>query len=368
MLSPQFQGVELFSIRFNSVLDIHEALERLDDYKIAVKFATEAIAQISRSYPNADRDLTALIEWRDRIAKQHNVDLNKLSEEVPSKTGYLLVSIKETGQSRKGVKEVILFPELHLDLAPTGQESSDTQEPLEAISCDSTKIGQYLSQLLHEAEEKLNCEEVTLELFLAWPRIEERIADWDTVDIDGNFTKLKYQRYLLRSLDRVEKWEKRTAFRTKLENNWQRLLACVGDQMPCTHFHFQKDCPEPGQLTAALSKKAGLKLISRLPEDYYHRKAIFNNIIESAIPVAFWIDNPDDAQAESISKALDKLFQGVRLTHFGTVAESLMQRRANGDLTACELQSFFDCPDRWPISLPSTEPTYEDESSIVSPL
>jgi hypothetical protein len=375
----QYQGIELFGFQFSSLLDIRAALERLDSYDIAVLFASEAIAQISRSVPQ--RNLTGLTAWRDRIAHQQGIDLSEKTPPLaPEKTGYLLVSIKPTGQSRQGIKEVILFPELHTDSASVNSAAA-IYDPIQPITCNATEIGRHLSQLLYDAEETLNCEAVTLELFLAWPQIEECVADWDMVDIDDNCYKLRYRPYLLRSLDRFYKWEQRKAFRTKLSNNWQRLQACMANQMLPEHFHFQSDCPEPGQLTAALSQKVGLKLISQLPkDDKAHRKAIFNNIIESAVPMAFWLENTDNAQAASISKSIDRLLKGVTLTHFGTLAELLRQCRDKGDSSdplICELQSFFDCPERWPISIPPEsiaqkdapdDDAPDDDSLIVSPL
>lgn len=372
-LLDEFKGKQLFDIEVDSIATIRERLEHWDEPRLAVLFASQSIEEIARSNRRGNRNLAELEKWRDRMAQDYGVSL--VSPEVAStQAGYLIVSLKDTGQVTKGEKEVMLFPELRVD-----DDSSESQlllAPMDKVKCKLSEVGRHLAELLHRAEDSLvpvHCDEVTLELFLAWPQIEEQTAQWNAVDRRGTSEKFKHRRYVVRSLDRHDAFERQPAFRSKLKKNWALLHTCIRDKDPYRHFPLETCFAESGQLRTRLSQKTGLKFIGMLPIAESDRKAMFYNIIDAAVPVALWIENTERPSAD-ISAEIDAIFQSACLTCFDTVAECLMQGRANtSNHTAHRLKVLVDCPDRWPKSLPkviangaSQAQVFEDEDLIVS--
>ena len=372
-LTDDFKGIGLFDIETNSVAAIRDRLERFDSPRLAVLFASRAIDELTRSDPAGDRDLSVLKTWCDHMIQDHNVDTAEPEIATP-KAGYLMVSVIGSGRVTKGDREVTLFPELRVDSPATS--SAAGLQPMDKVKCKWADIGKQLSQLTHCAEDILipmHCEEVTLELFLAWPQLDEHTTQWDAVDRRGNSEKFKNRRYVVRSLDRFNSFGSQPALRAALEKNWALLHTCIKDKAPYQHFHRETCFSEAGQLRARLSKKTGLKFIGQMPVALGDRKIMFDNIIDSAVPVALWIENTERS-ADDISKEIEAIFKGACLTCFDTVAECLMQSRADtGNYTAQKLRVLLDCPERWPKSLPrniskSTRETeiFEDDDSIVS--
>lgn len=237
-------------------------------------------------------------------------------------------------------------------------------------------MGQQLARLVHRAEDLLipvHCEEVTLELFLAWPQLDEQISKWDAVDRRGNREQFRNRRYVVRSLDRFYAFESQPALKATLEKNWKLLHTCIQDKDPYHHFPLETRFSEAGQLRTRLNKKTGLKFIGQMPVELGDRKIMFDNIIDAAVPVALWIENTERSAAD-ISREIEAIFQSASLTCFDTVADCLMQSRADtNNHTARELRLLVDCPERWPESLPkpvsqSTQKNelFEDDESIVS--
>ena len=52
-------------------------------------------------------------------------------------------------------------------------------------------------------------------------------------------------------------------------------------------FHPQETCPEAGDLEGKLKDKPGLKLIAELRKDREDCLDIFDDIIESGVPIAY---------------------------------------------------------------------------------
>ncbi|MFK8184519.1 MAG: effector-associated domain EAD1-containing protein [Phormidesmis sp.] len=380
LVNPKFQtsirSLEPFEAVPQSVLTIRERLEKWDSPELSFCFACEALEQLRLSDSEGVRDLTPIAQWKDWISKTYQ--LADITDVEPVTAGYLIVSVQETGRRRQQVKDVMLYPELHILQQPSEQPSEQSpeqvlsavdgengealfqlnQQTMTPVKCPLSEIGKALSKLLHKAEDKLlpYCERVTLELFLRWPQIEEDAANWDGEDRDQNDFKFKYQRYLIRSLDRFLKAKRNKALMPMLERNWQALEASVSRQLPYEKFHHHKTCPESGQLKALLSQKTGLTLAALLPEDEKARKAVFNNIIESAVPVAIWTANASCSSQQMLEKLEKGVLVGACLTNFDSVAECWMQSRAQqlDDELVGGLRVLFDCPTRWPTSLPNT--------------
>ena len=312
------------------------------------------------------------MEWRDHIAKQHSISLDTLetTPESPPKVGYLLVSARASGRSSQGLEDVLLYPELHL----IGQ-ANPIELGIGVTKCRLNEIGQDLSKFIHKAEDRLReyrqgneVIEVILELFLPWQYLEEKITEWEVQDRHGESAPLQYRSFVVRSLDRVLGKDSDPTLMPQLLSKWDLLETCVEKGSPCEQFYVKQGCPKPGELKALLKKKAGLKLIGELPDDYEDRRGIFYNIIDSAIPIALWTNNKD-CSPEAISVELDKLFQDSCLTNFASVAECLMISRAESrSETINKLKMLVDCPDRWPVSIPRAAKDSEYEDRLAPPL
>ena len=379
LVNPKFRNSIRSATPFGdpptSVLEMRGKLEKWDSPDLAFWFVSGALKELSRSYPNGERDLTPLGNWKAQLSQKY--ELSEIADtEKTLSAGYLIVAVQETGRTRKGITEVILYPELHIDPFSMSEQvsSPDTiallnQETMEPIKCKLSEVGTFLSRLLHRAEDKLApyCGQVTLELFLKWPQIEEDTANWDAEDRDQNAFKFKYQRYLIRSLDRFVSFREKQALMSRLEQKWKALEESVTNQSPYEKFHVQDACPEPGQLLALLSNSTGLTLAAKLPEDKNHRKAVFSNIINSAVPIAVWAENTA-CPPQTIRETIEAVFAGSCFTRFDSVADYWMQSRGklNNDEVACGLRALFDCPTRWPTSLPNTASDIAEAKSAQS--
>ena len=379
LVNPKFKDAirseTLFGNPPTSVLEMREKLKEWDSPELAVRFVSGALKELSRSYPNGERDLTPLGNWKAQLSQKYELsDIADIEKTVSA--GYLIVAVQESGRTRKGITEVILYPELRIAPFPMSNQASspDTitllnQETMEPTKCKLSEVGTSLSRLLHRAEDKLApyCGQVTLELFLKWPQIEEDTANWDAEDRDQNAFKFKYQRYLIRSLDRFVSFREKQALMSRLEQKWKALEESVTNQSPYEKFHVQDACPEPGQLLALLSNSTGLTLAAKLPEDKNHRKAVFSNIINSAVPIAVWAENTA-CPPQTIRETIEAVFAGSCFTRFDSVADYWMQSRGklNNDEVACGLRALFDCPTRWPTSLPNTASDIAEAKSAQS--
>lgn len=136
-LIDEFKGKGLFDIKAKSITAIRDCLEDWDNPKLSVLFASRAIDELARSNPAGDCDLTTLKNWRDRLADKHNIDRTQAqpATEPATKTGYLLVSVINSGRVTKGELEVTLSPELQIEgsTAKTPADLAIALRPLEKV-------------------------------------------------------------------------------------------------------------------------------------------------------------------------------------------------------------------------------------------
>lgn len=376
VLIAEFQGLELLNVALDSIDIIRAQLERFDNPKLTVQFVNKAIQAVTCFSENLTRDVLPLERWRDNLARQYSITVDVVNadddtSDLPTKAAYLMVSVKEVGRVSQGIEDVILYPELHVVV--------DQSEPIEfnlgATQCSLQDIGKYLSKFVYEAEDKCisdECDDVILELFLSWQRLEENIGvSWKMEDRHGNEQELQDRSFVVRSLDRFLDSDVNPTLMTQLQKKWNRLNEGIQKRSPYKHFCIKEGWPKSGKLTALLKQKVGLKLIGDLPSDSAERRALLHNIIDAAIPIALWTKNDSCPPAEFFAE-LDKMLQGACLTDFASVANSLLEGRVSLSSEAVsELRMLLDCPDRWPVSLPKntpeTEETEDEDSLIAAP-
>ena len=376
-LSSEFQGLKLLNLKLDSIATIRAQLEQFDDPKLTLQFVNKAIKVVTCFSENLTRDVLPLKQWRDNFAEQYSIategtDTEEDISSVPSKVAYLIVSVKEVGRSSQGIEDVMLFPELHV----VGQ-SEPIEFNLGATQCSLQDIGKHLSKFIHEAEDKCisdECDDVILELFLSCQRLEENIGvNWKVENRRGDERELRSRSFVVRSLDRFLDSDANPSLMTQLQKKWNRLNEGIQNLSPYKHFCIKEGWPKSGELTALLKQKVGLKLVGDLPSNSAERRAPLYDIIDAAIPIAFWTENDKCAPAEFFTE-LDKMLHDACLTDFASVANSLLgwaslDSEATSKEAISELRMLLDCPDRWPVSLPKTteetEVETEDENSLI---
>lgn len=343
--------VELTQIR--ELLEIYDADDK--GSVLAVRFVEFAIAEFQRSSEGKERDLTALEQWRDRMAQQFGVP-PLVPEPKKSRHAYLLVTLEEIGS------DVNVYPELRI----TG-----TEKPMgfgaKPTTCPIDKVAAQISEWIRLAEDALDdtCddEEITLELFLPCKHLEDDIATtWSVKDKRGDAIPLgTHRRFLVRSSDRIRDRQIQKALKRK----WELLEACVKGNNVCSKFHLQEHCPKGAGTLCALLKDEdapGLKLIAKLPTDPGQRTDLLNDIIDAAIPIALWSSEMADADANTLKTEFDDLLKQCNLTNFADLARQWRKRRMESPL-AKHIRLLCDRPDRCP-NLP--DPNQEEDVLVAS--
>lgn len=357
----EFQRAQPNPLLLVELTQIRELLGRYaaDDQGpiLAVRFVECAIAEIQRTQQSTsegnDRNLTALEQWRDRIAQQHNVR-PQASAPAPPPTShaYLLVALKDCGA------DVNVYPELHL---------SGVANPIrfgaQPTTCSIDQVAAQIFQWIDQAEkapEFLQCDEekVTLEVFLPCKHLAEDVAmTWSVNDLPLG----THRRFLVRSSDRIGKPEIQKALMRK----WQQIETCIQAGNGCSQFHLQEDCLEQkGALLALLDdlNATGLKLVAKLPADPGKRTDLLNDIINAAIPIALWSSEMAETDTDTLKMEFDELLNQVHLTDFTALARQWRMRRILS-ASAKHIRLLCDRPDRLPNP---PNPTQEEDLLVAS--
>jgi hypothetical protein len=355
-----FQQVRPDHPPLNEPAQIQKLLAAYDNPELAVRFVEFVIVELQRSSEGNNRDLTALKQWRDRIAQNHNISLEEPKPITSiNRQAYLLIALKESGrQTQKDGSFVKVFAELRV----TG-EATPIEFEAAAVTCSLNEVAEHLSKLIRKAEEALipyECDKVTLELFLPCIHLEEDVADWQVRNEQNRPRRLgKHRRFLVRSLDRAEK----PKMQRTLERKWQLLKNCVEAKTVCEQFHLQEDCPDLGDLEALLDEKPGLRLLAELPDDREQRLDILYDIINSGVPIALWSSKFDSCTATELKTQFNNLLEESELTNFANLAQKWRMKRTEVENVAIKnIRLLCDCPERWP-SLPDPE---QEEDLLVA--
>jgi hypothetical protein len=333
---------------------IQALLTTHDNPILAVRFVECAIAELQRSSEGNERDLTALQQWRDRIAQQFSIPPFLAPEPQTHCHAYLLVALEEIGS------DVNVYPELHI----TGKENP-IQFGAKPTTCPVDQVAAQISDWIRLAEQALDdtCddEEVVLEVFLPCRHLEADIANtWYVKNKRGDEICLgTHRRFLVRSFDRIRDRQIQKALKRK----WQELETCDSAQNACDKFHPVENCPQhKGDLLALLKDKdaPGLKLIAPLPSDPVQRTYLLYDIIDAAIPIALW--SSEVAEANILQIEFDDLLSQSNLTNFAELARKWREQRRKST-GAKQIRLLCDRPDRWP-KLP--DPNREEDLLVAS--
>ncbi len=318
---------------------------------LAVRFVEYAIAIWQRDDQLPQRDVTPFKQWLEQTMATFNIAPKSPDPPKPAiGQGYLLIAMEAHGPS------INVFPELHV-----AGESNPIKFGASPKTCSLAEVSQYLSSWIRAAEQKLvayGCGRVSLEFFLPCQYLEEIIDtadDWEIQNQQGRLRPLgKSRGFVVRSLDRIKDLPNQTI----LKANWQLLEACLRDQQVCEKFYPQLDCPEIGDLEG-LGQVPGLKLIAELPLSDTDRLDIYYDIINAAVPIAFWFGHNNTQTCDERLAELDALLKDCPLTDFAKLAHHWKAKRSQS-----HLRLLCDRPDRLP-RLPDLE-NRADEDAIVA--
>lgn len=328
-----------------------QALIQIYEPVLAVRFVEQAIAIWQRDDQLPQRDVTPFKQWLEQTMATFNISPKPPEPPKPATgQGYLLIALESHGPS------INVFPELHL-----AGDSNPIKFGASPKTCSLAEVPQYLSTWIQAAEQKLvayGCGRVSLEFFLPCQYLEEIIDaadEWEIQNQQGRPRPLgKSRGFVVRSLDRIRDLPNQTI----LKANWQLLEACLRDQQVCEQFHPQLDCPEIGDLEG-LGQVPGLKLIAELPLSDTDRQEIYYDIINAAVPIAFWFGQNNTQTCDERLAELDALLKDCPLTDFAKLAHYWKAKRSQS-----HLRLLCDRPDRLP-RLPDLE-NRADEDAIVA--
>jgi vWA-MoxR associated protein C-terminal domain/Effector-associated domain 1 len=334
---------------------IRELLTQFDQPELAAQFVEVAIAELRRS-SEGTRDVTGLEQWRDRVAQEHGVlPLTPQSQPEPAQRGYLLIAVEESGA------DVIVYPELRV----SGEESA-IEFGVSPVTCSFAEIPNYLPLWIKQAEETLmgKCEYqgMLLELFLPCAFLEEDLATtWEIKDKRDRLISLGLQQtFMVRSFDRIRD----KGVRRELEQKWKLLKQCVSEGNACDKFLLQKSCLKQGALQVLLKNKPGLKLVTQLPSERSDRQDLLYDVIDAAVPVAFWSPSIDEASLAELETQIHELSRASHLTDFASLASNWQTKLAESAIESVKhIRLLCDSPDRFP-NLP--DPDREEDLLVAS--
>lgn len=318
---------------------------------LAIRFVEQAIAIWQRDDHLLQRNVTPFKQWLEQTIATFNIAPKAPDPPKPvAGQGYLLIVLEAHGPS------INAFPELHI-----AGESNPIKFGGSPKTCNLAEVPQYLSTWIQAAEQKLvayGCGRVSLEFFLPCQYLEEIIDaadDWEIQNKQGRLRKLGMTKaFVVRSLDRLAD----LATQEILKANWQLLEDCLRDKQVCEKFHPQLDCPKIGALEG-LGQVPGLKLIAELPLSDNDRQEIYYDIINAALPIAFWFGHNNTQTCDERLAELDDLLKDCHLTDFADLAHYWKAKRSQS-----HLRLLCDRPDRLP-RLPDLE-NRADEDAIVA--
>jgi hypothetical protein len=347
----------------DELAQIRAILERYGRPEIAVRFAEQVMAELRQADQTGTRNLNDLLAWRDRVAQRFKIPPQNPAPVTQAVVrGYLLVFIEELAGDR-----VTLYPELHI----TGRENP-VECGMSSGDCAWDEIATYLSTWINQAEDVLldesDCEseEILLELFLPRAYMEKDITTWEMKDPDGDMVPLEtYRHFVVRSADRL--LDRKT--QRVLSRKWQQLEECVRAETVCDRFHWQRTFPERRQELKALLDDLdalGLKFVAQWPTDLEKRKAVLRDIIKSAVPVALWSSEVDEATQLALETHLDDFLSDnqAHLTDFANLAQQWRLRRLQAETDVVKrIKLLCDCPDRLPTP---PDPTQDSDLFVAA--
>ncbi|MGK7907502.1 MAG: effector-associated domain EAD1-containing protein [Synechococcus sp.] len=324
---------------------IRDLLIIFDEPKLAVRFVEQFIIEVKRS--DSKRDFSELLDWRDRIVGEFDVDSEELEpDKIVEKHGYLLISLRLSGRLTRDGPDVTVLPELYVENEPESLEFN-----VSSVTCPLEEVASHISDWVRSAEEALipyNCaRRLTLELFLPCVHLEEDVAArWEIRDRLNNSRFMGTEtRYIVRSTERaLDK-----ILRSFIEDNWAKLQTVDENSHASSYVHVQKDCPKVGELTAALDDKLLLNLAAELPAEREERIEIYYDIINSGVPIAVWSCECGDRSVDERETEFNYLTEESQLTNFADLAKKWRTRRVQPEnKVAKHMRILCDCPERWP--------------------
>jgi vWA-MoxR associated protein C-terminal domain/Effector-associated domain 1/vWA-MoxR associated protein middle region (VMAP-M) 1 len=189
-----------------------------------------------------------------------------------------------------------------------------------SIDCELEKLVNELGCVGHN---------LTIELFLPVDYLCEPVDCWKIKDCWDDIVNLGCEhRLVLRSYDR--------AIKPKLKNDlslsWNSAkkfleqkpdVKSLQNKIKCLD---QIDCNQLMRLKAELEQKIGLKVICALPESKQEKKQFFQKVLDSGIPIAFWIRCSELPSGE-VEAVIDRFLTTQLLLNSCELLEKVKQER-----------------------------------------
>ena len=336
------------STSLDTIEMIREILSRCDDPDLTKTFVQCAVENIQKLDPS--RDFSNLNDWLE--GQQHLSETQEILAKLPT-CGYLLISFEETAGRvsvnaelyLKGQKPQTLERGFICELDGSYLDES----PDIASEKISEQIAPKLSKWVEQAEQKIlnnpNCAKrpISIELFLPYQLLGERIDEWQTIDEFGDRCKLSVERgFIVRSFERATK----PGLRLKLEEGW-RILKMHVENSSLSANCVEIDCTcDPSLSEIMYANISGVKLPKGLPEDPDIRKEALKKLVKAPVPIAFWTNNPK-SDCRQVITAFDRLLKRENLEEFANLAREIKNQRISTSPIQT-LGMLCDCPDRLP--------------------
>lgn len=320
-------------------------LAHIDEPKLAVAFTERAITRIDFSQTGTPDQFATLTAWKQQLASQYP-DLAPPPETKveDSPKGYLQVTLENSGKKTNADGH---FVNVYAHLFVTG-EAAPIKFNGNQKNCPLSQVDVYLSEVIKQADKAVaayGCEKVTLEIFLPRRHLEEPVADWE-ISLDGGSSRPldKYRPFVIRSYERA----KNQTSRNCIQGKWKQLKLTQAHEL-CQQFHSPTTCPKIGDLEVLLARALGLKLSHDLPTSPNERSELLRDIIDAAVPIAFWATGASGYSPAQREIEFDKLLTAEALVDFAALASAWRSLRTQaGNDEWKHLKLLCDCPDRWP--------------------
>lgn len=321
----------------DSIADIRNLLSRYDDRNLTKTFVERAIAKLRATGP--DRNFSGLPDWCDG-----NMNADQPATNLPSHV-YLLISVELiAGRLR-------LIPELYFPDISRLERQLFTWDQSQGKDIDLERSQEEIAALffawLEEVEKRvfgeLACqkETVSIELFLPYQLLGERIDCWPVVDeLGGQYPLGKHRSTMVRSFDRA----KIEQLKLKLNEGWSKLqnwLNCSPSDRAAGEWNCAQCLDE---LEGVLHDSPIVHFPQGLPESPDDRLKVFKTLVKSRAPIALWNHEPNEA----ISAEINCLLTPDNLQEFAKLSAAIRSERLRRSPLAA-LGMLCDCPDRWPV-------------------
>jgi vWA-MoxR associated protein C-terminal domain/Effector-associated domain 1 len=347
----------------NNPEEIQELLTNYDNPILAVRFVESVVVELQRAIEDETRDLTAFVQWGDRIAQKHHVPSRSLAKaQRIACQGYLLIAFVLIAFNEKSPDASLV--NVYLELWIEGA-ANPVEFGVSSVTCSFDKVPDHLSGWIDRAKKALdgqNDGEILLELFLPCELLQEDLATTWKMENKRNLLipLATYQMFVVRSLDRIGDNDVKKA----LAHNWQLLQDCVKEGNACDRFHLQEKYLEtPYALKVLLKSVPGLKLVAQLPPEQDKRRDLFYEIIDAAVPIVLWSQSVDPAMLAELKTQMHYLVRESHLTNFADLARRWQEKFSQSEIESVKhIKLLCDCPDRWP-NLP--DPDREEDLLVA---